>query len=113
VDFVDDVMDLAITAGRDILGRAVTYTPAGGAAVSGLAAIYTPASSFQAPELGGLEMGMPRLEFRTRDLSDESITPTSGDTVGFEVEGVARTYRVIRVAEGDVGSTMLLLGDPS
>lgn len=110
---VDALMDLAITAGRDVFGRAVTYTPALGAAVSGLSAIYTPASSFQVPELGGLDTGMPRLEFRTADLVDESITPAAGDTVAFTVEDVARTYKVVRVVKGDVGSTLLMLGEPS
>lgn len=113
----DEYDDLVVTAVRDIFGRTVTYTPSGGQAAE-LVGYFGPVSQFMSPELGGLETGMPRLEIRTLDLEDAGISPTSGtstaatsDTVTFTIRGTERTYRVVRKAEGDVGMTMLLLGD--
>jgi hypothetical protein len=113
----DEYDDLCVTAVRDIFGRTVTYTPNGGAAVE-LLGYFGPVSQFMSPELGGLETGMPRLEIRTLDLEAAGISPTSGtstaatsDTVTFMMRETERTYRVVRKAEGDVGMTMLLLGD--
>lgn len=113
---VDARMDRAIRACQRQFGRPVTYAPAGGAPVDDLVGIYTPADQFGAPGFGGNELGLPRMEFRTQDLDDAGIVPTSGDKTAssgdvlqFEVRGESRAYRVVKVTQPDHGSTMLWL----
>ncbi|MCC6623348.1 MAG: hypothetical protein IT385_18965 [Deltaproteobacteria bacterium] len=112
----EDVASAAAEVSRDVFGRSVTYTPAGSAAVEGLAGQFTPAGQFIANELGGNESGLPRVRILTADLEAAGITPTSGDkssssgdVLDFEVGGEARTYRVVKVSRGDRSWTTLWL----
>lgn len=110
MDDIDAIMDLAITAVRDTLGRPVSYVPSDGDAVA-LRAEFS--ESLQAG-VAGLDSAFPALSFREQDLIDAAIVPSAeGDAVTFDVLGVSRTYRVIEVIRPDVGSIVLRLGQRS
>jgi hypothetical protein len=104
---VDALMDLPITACRDIFGRAVTYTPLNGAPVP-LTAEHTDALDPRAPQFDSVENS---LSFRAQDLADAGITPTAeGDSVTFSVLGISRTNKIVEVLPERAGSIILRLG---
>lgn len=110
MDYVDTIMDLAIVAVRDLLGRPVSYQPSEGDAVD-LRAEFTE-SQQAGPD--GLDTAFPALSFRTLDLAEVGIVPTAeGDAVTFSVGGISRTYRVTEVIRPDVGCVVLRLGQRS
>lgn len=92
-------------------GRAVTYTS--GVVTATLTGVYMPAARFMSPEFGGLDTGLPVLEVQASAFTDEGITPASGDTASFALDGVTRTYEVVRVGKPDHGWTVLSLGVPT
>lgn len=114
---VDALMDLANTAVEGIFGRAVTYTPVGASAITGLFADYQ-TSELSRAFGGAVEAsgGVPRLDFRKASLVDAGISPVTrkgtaaGDVVAFEVEGEAHTYEVIDILPSAPNSIVLALG---
>lgn len=113
---VDAIMDLAITAARDVFGRTVTYTPVGGVAVELVGDYQTSEQAANVGQSVDVSGGAPRLDLRTADLIAEGITPqnrkgtVAGDLVSFTVLDQTHTYEVIDVLPSAPGSTLLVLG---
>lgn len=105
MDSVDLLMDRAIRATRDILGRPVAYSIGGIGATVPLRANYV---RRHAEITGGLAMPVSStrdiLDFRTEDLRAASITPQQGDTVSFRS---GELWEVVDVEPGGVGTTYL------
>ena len=110
----DSLMDLAVSATKQVFGRAITYTPRSGSPV-------TLRGDFQSQETQAstdpsMTTTAPVLDMRTADLVAAGISPTpkegsrDGDRVAFTVRGVAHTFDVLAVEERSPWSTVLILG---
>ena len=108
---IDAIMDTAITAARDVFGRAVSYVPpGGGAAVSIVADFQRSAQTQSTGQTVEASTYAPVLDCREADFTEAGIVPEMGALVTLTVEGVEQTFEVVDITPVAVGTVHLQLG---
>ena len=110
---VDAIMDLASNAIEEAFGRSVTYTPAGGVAVTFDADFQERHAKLDPGNEAGASSPVAALDCRAVTLASKGIVPRQGDAVVFSVNGQVRTYEVIDVRATAPGSVLLVIGRAS
>jgi hypothetical protein len=105
---VDQIMDTAIMAVRDVFGRPVSYSVAGtGPAIDLVAHYFREHNTFDEGTGAGVSTTRDVLDFRTADLTAAGISPRQNDVITMR-DG--QVWRVLDVQPGDVGSLYLYVG---
>lgn len=111
--YASPLADLTRRAVRDAYGEAVTYTPAGGVAVSVVGIVRTESLELVLdPEAPPVATTRQVVDFRTAALDEAGITPrTNGGDIVVVASGDAEgTWRVIDLEHPCDGTLVLVLG---